>query len=162
MIAYRVGVVGSRRYPDLRHVTSFVTGLPEAFVVVSGGARGADQAAEWAADARNLETQIHRPDIKKGAPRAEVIAALFARNTLIADGVDELHAFFPHGQRSSGTFDTVLKAKRRQKYIMIHWAEPDGTGGFNDVSKPLPGLAPPLKQSLERFIYHWEAQNERS
>lgn len=147
----RIAVVGSREFPNLVQVIDFVMELPVDTVVVSGGARGVDAAAEWAAKVRKLpDPKIYYPDIQKGMNRFEVIRALFTRNTQIAEDADEVHAFFCVGQRSNGTFDTVMKAKRLGKYVVIHWA--DGT------SKPLPGLPPPLKESLARFIYHWEKE----
>jgi len=36
----KIGVVGSRDYPDLEEVWNFVIALPDDTVIVSGGARG--------------------------------------------------------------------------------------------------------------------------
>ena len=50
----RVGVVGSRSFPALGLVSLFVASLPSSCVVVSGGARGVDRVAQYAAEARGL------------------------------------------------------------------------------------------------------------
>lgn len=47
-------VVGSRGYPDLLQVRSFVDDLPSNTVVVSGGAQGVDRVAATAARKRGL------------------------------------------------------------------------------------------------------------
>lgn len=154
----KIAVVGSRTFPDLTQVVDFVRELPLDAVVVSGGARGVDQAAEWAAKARELpEPEIFLPEIPEcygyrntDACRREIVQALMARNTLIAEAADEVHAFFPIGRPSNGTFDTVLKAKRLRRYVVVHWE--DGT------SKPLPGLGRPLWDSLRKFVYYWEKE----
>lgn len=56
-----VAVVGSRHYPDLEEVQDFVRNLLPHVIVVSGGAKGVDQAAEKMAVARRLETISYRP-----------------------------------------------------------------------------------------------------
>lgn len=146
-----IAIVGSRTFPDLTQVVALVMELPPDTVVISGGARGVDQAAVWAAGGRGLpEPKVFYPEFKGASERLEVIRALMARNTLIAEAADEVHAFFPIGRRSGGTFDTVIKAKRLRKYVTIHWE--DGT------NEPLPSLGRPLKASLERFIYYWEKE----
>lgn len=45
----RVGIVGSREYPDLEEVREFIGSLPPSVTIVSGGARGVDTAARSAA-----------------------------------------------------------------------------------------------------------------
>src|SRR6266702_3977823 len=57
----RVAIVGSREYPDLPSVQVFVRSLPLDTVVVSGGARGVDTAAKWAAESRKMQWVIYRP-----------------------------------------------------------------------------------------------------
>lgn len=56
-----VGIVGSRDFPDLEMVRAFVRSLPKDACVVSGGARGVDQAAESEALNRGLTVCSFRP-----------------------------------------------------------------------------------------------------
>lgn len=54
----KIAIVGSRDYHDLAAVWRYVESLPEDTVIVSGGARGVDAAAEMAAKSRGMETEI--------------------------------------------------------------------------------------------------------
>ena len=54
----RVAVVGSRRFPRLSLVSSFVAQLPSSVVVCSGGAGGVDQTAVSAAWSRGLAVSV--------------------------------------------------------------------------------------------------------
>jgi len=144
----KVAVVGSREFNDLGLVAKFVASLPEGTVVVSGGARGTDRAAEWAAGINGYETVIHRPDFPKGAERTEVIQALFARNMLIAEECDELHAFINWRKRSNGTFDTLFKALKLGKPVTVH---------YDDGSTCRVGTSTPIaRKPVERTVYPWE------
>jgi hypothetical protein len=53
-----IAIVGSREYPRLADITTFVRRLPVDTAVVSGGGRGVDRVAEQAAKARGLQTLI--------------------------------------------------------------------------------------------------------
>jgi hypothetical protein len=53
-----IAVVGSRDYPRLEHVTDFVKTLPLGTIVVTGGARGVDTAAERAAQLARLNVKL--------------------------------------------------------------------------------------------------------
>lgn len=61
-----LGIVGSREFPDLDMVDSFVDSLPVSTVVISGGARGVDQRAEKRAMARGMVVWSFRPVKVKG------------------------------------------------------------------------------------------------
>ena len=139
----RVGVVGSRNYQDLLAVRRFVQNLPPGTVVVSGGARGVDMAAEDAARGVGLP----EPDIRR--PSKHVIdtlgfgAAAHARNKSIALSCDRLVAFLgpcekckpgdgPYGRShcpylgwSHGASSTVHYADEIGKPILIFYS--DGT-----------------------------------
>lgn len=56
-----VAIVGSREFPELDRVRDFVRSLPEDACVISGGARGVDQAAEVEAQRRGLFVESYRP-----------------------------------------------------------------------------------------------------
>lgn len=145
----RVGIVGSREFGNLDLVKDLVLSLEKGDVVVSGGARGTDRTAVDYAKFLGLGWDEKLPDIPPSAPKWVAIQALFARNTLIAEACDELHAFINLGLRSNGTFDTVTKAARLGRLIFIHYSD----GSLRDFNFP----APPTKKRLEQLVYHWEA-----
>lgn len=57
-----IAIVGSREYPRLDKVVSYVQRLPPHTIVVSGGARGVDKTAEIEAKKNNLSTKIFAID----------------------------------------------------------------------------------------------------
>jgi uncharacterized phage-like protein YoqJ len=111
----RLGVVGSRDFPNRFLVEETVRRIAQRFpkaVLVSGGARGVDTWAAEAGRACGLQVIEHSPDYDthgKGAP--------LERNTTIVEDSDALLAFWD--QRSRGTLDTLRKAKERGKNIRI-------------------------------------------
>jgi hypothetical protein len=128
-----VAIVGSRDFPDLDMVRAFVRSLPKDACVVSGGARGVDQAAESEAKKCNLAVASYKPEKDgneyrirlyewnpRGTMEATVgFAATFARaahmrNQMIVDRcVSEsgcVVAFRSVG-KSNGTDSTVTKAE---------------------------------------------------
>lgn len=115
--ATRLGIVGSRDFPDEVMVRAILTGvLKDYHVVVSGGARGVDT---WAVEtAREVGAQVceHKPDKSRG------IAGLFERNTLIVRDSDLIIAFWDG--KSRGTLDTLKKAHSLGKVIAV--VQPDG------------------------------------
>lgn len=56
-----VAIVGSRDFPDLDRVRAFVRSLPQDACVISGGAKGVDQAAESEALQCGLAVRSFRP-----------------------------------------------------------------------------------------------------
>lgn len=146
----RVGIVGSREFQNLDLVKDLVLTLEKGDIVVSGGARGTDRTAAEYGRFLGLEVDEKLPQHEPSAPRHVVIGALFARNTLIAEGCDELHAFINHGLRSNGTFDTVFKAAKLGRLIMVHYSN----GDFRDFTFP----APPTKRRVEQLVYYWEGE----
>lgn len=116
----RVAIVGSREYPSLEFVRSFVRRLaardPSA-VVVSGNARGVDRAAEEEAKAAGLGVVSLPADWDTHGK-----AAGFIRNGQIVERCDVVAAFWDG--RSSGTLDTVRRAEVAGKRVSV-WG-PDG------------------------------------
>jgi hypothetical protein len=110
----RVAVVGSRDYPDMEAVRSFVRRLalttPDA-VVVSGGARGVDAVAVASARRHGLEVEEIPADWSKGR------AAGVMRNTVIVERADRVVAFWDGTSR--GTLDTITKAKKAGKLVTV-------------------------------------------
>lgn len=122
----KVAIVGSRDFEDYEYLKQEVdyvlSRLDGPFVLVSGGARGADRLGEKYSSEHNwLEPIIHLPDwYPKGVYDR---GAGFKRNSLIVDelvpGKDILIAF--QIAKSSGTQDTLNKALARG--IEIHLRE---------------------------------------
>ena len=123
-----VAIVGSRDYPRLDLVRAFVRSLPEDACVVSGGARGVDQAAELTGQDAGLKVLSLRPEHgadcfhiariehwKHGRGRwlpgtyPTFAKAAFTRNKMIVDEAGSVAAFWD--LKSKGTLDTIKKAK---------------------------------------------------
>lgn len=124
-----VAIVGSRDYKDLEAVRRFVRSLPEDACIVSGGARGVDQAAEDEANRIGRAYTSYRPTKLYGwrivqvtkvpgySERERILTptyptfakAAFTRNQMIVNEAASVAAFWD-GQ-SRGTLDTINKAK---------------------------------------------------
>lgn len=102
----RVGVVGSRDFDRLDVVAEVIKGLPRNSIVVSGGARGVDQAAEQAALDCGLPVIVHRPDWDRFGRGAGII-----RNGQIISDSDVVIAFWDG--ESKGTLDSMRKAQKQ-------------------------------------------------
>lgn len=100
----KVGVVGSRGFPDPDLVVSYVAGLPPGTTVVTGGARGVDEVAERTARECGLPVVVYRPDYARYGR-----AAPLRRNTDIVVESDRIAAFWDGTSR--GTADTIRKAR---------------------------------------------------
>ena len=109
----RVAIVGSREYPHLEHVAAYVNQLPMNAVIVSGGAKGVDLAAENAAKARRMKTVIFLPDWDTHGK-----AAGFIRNQDIVAACDRLVAF--SHQASKGTANSIQLARQAGKQVAIY------------------------------------------
>ena len=110
----RVGIVGSRHYPDLERVAGYVRGLPDTASVVTGSARGVDAAAVRVARERGLPVQ------RLGASFEEArdAAAAAGRNQRLVDLCDVLVAFWDGS--SEGTRRTVERALDAGKEIHVY------------------------------------------
>lgn len=96
----RIAIVGSRDYPDFDAVRAYVRTLPAGTIVVSGGARGVDTAAEEEAKQRGLEVKVWPADWARYGRRAG-----YLRNKEIEADSDRCAAFW-YGQ-SPGTKSTI-------------------------------------------------------
>lgn len=108
----KVAIVGSRDFPYLHMVRYYVSNLPRDTVVISGGARGVDQAAVEAAKIAKLETLVFMADWTTGR------GAGYARNVLLVKHADKIVAFWDG--KSKGTKHTIDLAKKAGKPIEIH------------------------------------------
>lgn len=112
----RVAIVGSRDYPNLDEVREFVRSLPPGSVVISGGARGVDKAAQEEAEILGLEVVIHYADWDRYGHAAGHI-----RNRIVVDDCDELIAFWDG--ESTGTKATMGLARKHGKLIAVRGAK---------------------------------------
>jgi hypothetical protein len=108
----KIAVVGSRDYKNLHRVRDVINMLPPDTIIVSGGARGVDSAAEHWAKARNLQVRIFMADWKQHGKRAG-----FLRNMDIEHEADECIAFWDG--RSKGTMHTVGLFRKAGKPVRI-------------------------------------------
>lgn len=113
----KVAIVGSRQFVDRalmeRAVDKLVATHGEHLVIVSGGATGADQEAERAAQLTGVPVRIFKPDWDKFGRSAG-----FKRNVEIVDEADMLVAFFAEGLRTKGTQHSIDLALK--KGIPVH------------------------------------------
>lgn len=116
-----VGVVGSRDYPDLSLVREVVESLPIGSTVVSGGARGVDSTAEFAARRRGLPVVVHHAKWRRPDGSTDSGAG-FARNQLIVNDIETMYAF--QHNKSTGTQDTINRAIRKGIPVVLY--ESDG------------------------------------
>ena len=122
----KLAIVGSRILEESDENLSIVTeiikrnlDISKLTEIVSGGARGADSLAEKFAAQEDIPMRVFSADwsrFGKGAgPR---------RNQEIVDYCDQLIAFFINEANSTGTKDSVRRAKRVGKVLVTYeWAE---------------------------------------
>jgi len=108
----RVAIVGSRDYTDLKQVMDYVDSLPNDTVVITGGARGVDDAAESAARARGLTVVVHEAEWSKHGRAAGPI-----RNRAIVEDCDRLVAFWD--EVTPGTKDAISQASKAGKLEQV-------------------------------------------
>jgi hypothetical protein len=111
-VGQKVAIIGSREWPDYEMVKDYVYSLDEDDVVVSGGARGADQFAEIYARERGLTVLVLRADWDQHGRRAGLI-----RNHDIINECDRVVAFWDG--RSTGTAHSLKLAKEAGKPALI-------------------------------------------
>lgn len=111
----KVAIVGSRKYPYLQDVVSYVMKLPQSTIIVSGGAEGVDKTAVETARQRNMQVLIFFPDwIKYGR------GAGYKRNILIIQACDRLVAFWH--EQSRGTAISLKLARDMKKPLEVHFS----------------------------------------
>lgn len=106
-----------KRNLDLKNITE----------IVSGGARGTDTLAEKFAEQEKIPFKLFPADWKRfgrgAGPR---------RNQEIVDHCDKLIAFFINEAKSTGTKDSVRRAKRQEKLLFTYeWEEIDAMLGHD-------------------------------
>jgi histidinol-phosphate/aromatic aminotransferase/cobyric acid decarboxylase-like protein len=108
----KVAVVGSRDVSKsvLERVAAFVSSLPPGTVIISGGARGVDQAAIEAARRAGLPVVVYEPDYATHGKAAPLV-----RNLYIVAECDELVAFWDAS--SNGTMHAIRTAVASGKKV---------------------------------------------
>jgi len=129
----KIGIVGSRKYTDIRTVTLAVDRCMERYgndiCIISGGAIGADRIGKIVALNKNLKYIEYNPAHEEwneysGKPKEYYgkeyhVKNYFERNTFIAEDCQLLLAFIPLNHVSNGTNDTIAKARKLNKPVII-------------------------------------------
>jgi hypothetical protein len=110
--AERVAIVGSRDFANLDVVRACVAQLPPGTVVVSGGSRGVERAAEEAATTRGLLVERVRPEANMSGPERYAI-----RNELLVAAAERMIAFWDGV--SAGTADAIARARAAGKAVDV-------------------------------------------
>jgi len=136
----RVGIVGSRHFPDLARVARYVRDLPAGASLVTGSASGVDATVARAARDRGLPVRVLGASFEEA--RDSGVAA--NRNQRLVDLCDVLVAFWDGA--SLGTRRTVERALDSGKEVHVFVAvavisEPAGSISMEEG--PLEDRAPP-------------------
>ena len=109
----KIGIVGSRNFNDYKLLKETLDEyIEDVFLIVSGGAKGADSLGEQWAKENNIKTLIHKPEWKKYGKSAG-----FVRNELIINDSDIVIAFWDG--LSKGTKHSINLAKKQNKKVKI-------------------------------------------
>jgi hypothetical protein len=109
----KIGVVGSRNFNDYQLLKKTLDNyLDMVFLIVSGGAKGADSLAERWANENSVKTLIFKPDWTQYGKSAGYI-----RNEKIVRESDLIIAFWDG--ISKGTNHTINITKKMGKKIII-------------------------------------------
>jgi len=108
----KLAVIGTKKFTDLKFLSTTLKKIPNIEMIISGGAIGTDTLAKQFAIQNNLEFMEFLPDYKKFGDKAKHI-----RDKLIAKECDELIAFWDG--ECEGTEYTMNYAKQRGKPVTI-------------------------------------------
>lgn len=140
----KLAVVGSRTFCDYAWLEQCLLGafrVSEIEAVISGGARGADALAARFAECHGIPLIVLRADWDSHGRKAGPI-----RNTAIVAQADAVAAFWDG--RSSGTQDTIAKARAAGRSVLIFPLSPGGSQ--YSESGHGPELSPVGRKSPER------------
>jgi predicted Rossmann fold nucleotide-binding protein DprA/Smf involved in DNA uptake len=113
----RVGIVGSRRFPDLERVAAYVRSLPPSASLVTGSASGVDATATRTARDRGVPVQVLGASFEEATDQE----AAATRNRRLVDACDVLVAFWDG--TSPGTRTTVERALDAGKEVHVYTPE---------------------------------------
>jgi predicted Rossmann-fold nucleotide-binding protein len=133
MALIKIGIVGSRTYTNRILVENAVNECIKKYgndiCIVSGGAIGADRLGRIVALDKGLKYIEYNPAHEawneySGMPKEWYgkpyhVKNYFERNTFIAEECQLLLAFIPAGHISNGTNDTISKAEKLNKPVII-------------------------------------------
>jgi predicted Rossmann fold nucleotide-binding protein DprA/Smf involved in DNA uptake len=121
----RVGIVGSRHFPELDRVARYVRSLPASSSLVTGSASGVDATATRAARERGLPVRVLGASFEEAADAGSAME----RNQRLVSSCDVLVAFWDG--RSQGTRRTVERAldSGREVHVFVPAAQPAPEGG---------------------------------
>lgn len=107
----KVAIIGSRDYPDMEEVRSYIRALSDC-EIVSGGARGVDLVAETEARRLGIPVKIFHADWDTYGKRAGAV-----RNQQIVDYSDHIIAFWDGA--SKGAKITIDMAEKSKKPLIV-------------------------------------------
>lgn len=110
MVYKKFAVIGSRDFTDYKKVCEVLDKYPIS-EIISGGSRGADSLAAKYAKEKGITLTEFIPDWSIGKFAGHI------RNQYIIDHCDVVIAFWD--MKSTGTKDSINKAKRANKPIII-------------------------------------------
>lgn len=114
MSQYFLGVVGGRDFKDYKLMETTLDGFIQSgidYVIVSGGAKGADKLAEKYAEKKGYDMIIYTPKWSQGKMAGPL------RNQKIVDKSDEIVAFWDG--KTPGTKSTIQIARKCEKPVHI-------------------------------------------
>jgi len=111
-VGQKVAIIGSRDWVDYEAVRDYIYALDPDDTVVSGGARGVDQFAEFYARERGLDVLVFQADWDSHGQRAGLI-----RNHDIVAAADRVVAFWDG--TSTGTQHSIRLAKEAGKPTLV-------------------------------------------
>lgn len=109
-----IGIVGSRLFNDYEFMKRILDRFFSCKIIVSGGAKGADNLAEKYAKENNIATIIFPAEWDRYGKSAG-----FKRNKIIVDNSDLIIAFWDG--KSKGTANTIKLAREQNKEVFIYW-----------------------------------------
>jgi hypothetical protein len=118
----RVGIVGSRHFPELERVASYVRGLPSGASLITGSASGVDATVARVARERGLPLRV----VGASFEEARDAGAAASRNQRLIDLCDVLVAFWDGS--SPGTRRTVERALESGKEVHVFTTGPRSMG----------------------------------
>lgn len=113
----KIGIVGSRTFPQLQIVEWFIRDLPYGVTIVSGGAKGVDACAAAMAQQYGLKVIEFFPNLSGCKQRHDFTKQYYARNQQIIDESDLIVAFTE--KDNGGTWHTIKAARKQGKPVKI-------------------------------------------
>lgn len=109
----KLAIIGSRSFSDYKLLKDHViNNFPDVRIIISGGAKGADQLGEKLAKELCLSTEIYFPEWKKYGRSAAPI-----RNEIIVKNSDAIIAFWDGA--SPGTKNSIKICRRIKKKLVV-------------------------------------------